>query len=101
MAEIFAEREGSDGLRGQLDHVLVDVPGLVVGVQLVEHGKRLSCAVLHQACVVSYRFGPHGWWEVFVGETPVFSLCVTDEDGGVVFYAPERVILVDLLGHVG
>lgn len=50
---------------------------------------------------MSYRFGAHGWREVFVSETPVLGLCVAYEDGSVVFYAPEGVVLVDLLGHVG
>ena len=100
VAEVLAKREATDGLRRQLEHVLVDVPGLVAGVQLVEDGQGLARARLHQPRVVPHGFRPHRRRQVLVRQPPVLRLRVAEEDGRVVLDAPERVVRVDLLGHV-
>ena len=100
VAKVLAEREVADGLGGELHHELVDVEGLVVGVELVEDGERRARAGLHDRGVVADGARAHGRGQVLVGETPVFRLGVADEDGRVVLDAEEGVAGVDVLGHV-
>jgi hypothetical protein len=39
MVEVHAEHNFTNGLRAQFEHVLVDIPGLALAIQLVEDGE--------------------------------------------------------------
>ena len=97
---VKTESKLADGLRRKLDHVLVHVPGLAAGVELVKHLERPAHAVLHEGSVMPNSLGAERRREELVRKSPVLGLGVADENGGVVLDAEQRVVLVDLLGEV-
>jgi hypothetical protein len=98
VVEVHAEDQFADRLRAEFEHVLVNVPGLALSVELVKDVKSLLHSLLHCGSIVADCFGAERWRQEFVGDPPFFRICVAQEDTGLlVLDGVERVVLVDEL----
>lgn len=101
VAEIHAQHQLADGLRPQLQHVLVRVPRLPAGVQLVEHGERVLDGPLHRGRVVPHGLRSQRGGQELVRQPPLLGVGVAQEDARLAgLDGVQRVTGDDLLGEV-
>ena len=98
VVEVHTEDQFSDRLRAELEHVLVNVPGLALSVELVKDVECLFNRLLHCRSVVADSFGAERRRQELVGNLPLFRVCVAQEHtGGLVLDGVEGMVFVDEL----
>lgn len=66
LAEIQIQREFANGLRSQLQHIVVRIPCLATLIELIKHLEGTTSSHLHKGSVVTDSLGAHGWREELV-----------------------------------
>ncbi|GKT95657.1 LOW QUALITY PROTEIN: short-chain dehydrogenase/reductase [Colletotrichum tofieldiae] len=81
--EVHAEDELADGLGAELEHVGIDVPCLVLVVELVKDLESILDGSLHGRGIVADSLGAEGGWEELVNLLPLRRVGVAKEDAGL------------------
>lgn len=100
VAKVHAEDKLADSLGAKLEHVLVDVPGLALLVELVKDLEGLLERLLHRGHVVADGLGAESRRQELVGKAPLLGVGVTKENTGLETLDGEEGVAGDnLLGE--
>ena len=102
MAEVRVDKELTHYLRGELEHVVVHVPGLIAVFQLIKYGEGRPNDRDDGQDVLIYRLRSHGGDHELVGLTPNIRIGAGQKDAGMgALDSVQRVSAVDLLAEEG
>jgi hypothetical protein len=78
--EVNTQHQFTNRLRTQLQHILINIPGLAHLIELIEYVERVFDSRLHRRRVVTHSLGAQCRWEELVCSAPLRSIRITEED---------------------